>query len=90
VHRRKQPHVVVLDAVGRALHHPLERLLNTDVWFAIATALQIAAMAAFAVVWVTRRDTIGFVALGLAALSLVLVLGWTFVFVGIKGLSGLR
>jgi len=40
--------------------------------------------------WTVKRDALGLAALTLAVLALLLVLGWVYIFVGIKALSGLR
>ena len=70
---------------------PLERLLwRTSVWFAVVTGLQIASVAAFCSTWAAKRDALGLTALTLAVLTLLVVLGWLCIFVGIKALSGLR
>jgi FtsH-binding integral membrane protein len=70
---------------------PLERrTLTPAAWTTIVTGLHFGAMAWFCAAWAARRDTLGLVALALAALALCWAIGLVLIFIGITALSGLR
>src|SRR5438128_595378 len=70
---------------------PLERLaLSPAAWTTIVAGLHFGAIAWFCASWKARRDTLGVVALTLAALSLFCVIALILIFIAIRALSGLR